>query len=118
LIYGAGRGGLLATRELLQNATHGLSPIGFIDDDSRKRRQRIDGLPVFGSLDDLAVILDRRGGTIGAVVVAIGDLPRPKLEQVLRRLLGAEHPRPPDAIQPGRSPPSKHPQEIVRFPGA
>ena len=118
LIYGAGRGGLLATRELLQNATHGLSPIGFIDDDSRKRRQRIDGLPVFGSLDDLAVILDRRGGTIGAVVVAIGDLPRPKLEQVYDVCSARNIPVRRMRFSLDEVRPSKHPQEIVRFPGA
>ncbi|HEX5216145.1 MAG TPA: hypothetical protein VFV98_11830 [Vicinamibacterales bacterium] len=118
LIYGAGRGGLLATRELQQNPTHGLSPLGFIDDDARKRRQRIDGLPVLGSLEDLAALLDRRAGTIGAVVVAIGDLPRQRLEQVYDVCAARNIPVRRMRFTLDEVRPSKHPQEIVRFPGA
>ena len=43
LIVGAGDGGRLVLRELLRNAQLGLSPVGFVDDDPRKQRLRIDG---------------------------------------------------------------------------
>ena len=118
LIYGAGRGGLLATRELLQNATHGLSPIGFIDDDPRKRRQRLDGLAVLGSVDDLATILDRRSGVVAAVIVAIGELPRERLVQVYDICAARNIPVRRMRFTLDEVRPPKHPQDIVRFPGA
>ena len=48
LIYGAGRGGALLVRELLQNREIGILPIGFIDDDVRKQNLFIEGIPVLG----------------------------------------------------------------------
>ncbi len=82
LIYGAGRCGALAVRELLQNGELGLTPVGFVDDDASKRRMRVDGLRVLGTLDDLARILDTRGGRIAAVVVGIRDLSAGRFAQV------------------------------------
>jgi UDP-GlcNAc:undecaprenyl-phosphate GlcNAc-1-phosphate transferase len=82
LIYGAGRGGALAVRELLQNTTLELTPVGFLDDDRRKRRLKIDGLPILGAIDDLAAVLDRHDGKIATVVVAITDLATEKFAQI------------------------------------
>jgi UDP-GlcNAc:undecaprenyl-phosphate GlcNAc-1-phosphate transferase len=75
IIYGAGRGGALAVRELLQNASLGLTPIGFLDDDPGKRRLKMDGLPVLGGLADLEAILDRPRTRVSAVVVAASAVP-------------------------------------------
>ena len=82
IIYGAGRGGALAMREVLQNSALELMPLGFIDDDPKKRRWRIDGLPVLGSIDDLAALLDRRPGRVSAVVVSISELPRERFDRI------------------------------------
>lgn len=81
LVYGAGRSGALAVRELLQNAALGLTPVAFLDDDPAKRRQRIDGLPVLGSLDDLPAILDRRPGQVSTLVIGITELSRERLDR-------------------------------------
>ena len=59
LIYGAGRAGELALRELLANPHLDLRPIGFIDDDEKKRGLLVHGLPVCGSLDDIQHIVKR-----------------------------------------------------------
>ncbi len=80
LIIGAGRGGVLALHELLQNAELDLRPVGFLDDDPHKRRQRIEGLPVFGPLARLEEILRRE--KITTVVVSIRDLPRPVFDEI------------------------------------
>jgi UDP-GlcNAc:undecaprenyl-phosphate GlcNAc-1-phosphate transferase len=82
LIYGAGRGGALAARELLQNGDIGLTPIGFLDDDPAKRRQKIDGLSVLGALDDLPDLLRRRASQISAIVVSTAKLPPDRFDRL------------------------------------
>jgi UDP-GlcNAc:undecaprenyl-phosphate GlcNAc-1-phosphate transferase len=48
LIYGAGDGGELLLRELLNNRELQYAPIGFVDDDPNKKGKVIHGLRVFG----------------------------------------------------------------------
>ena len=77
LIYGAGDGGVLALRELLDNSSLGREPSGFIDDDPTKQLTKIQGLTVFGGLDQLANVI--RSESIGEVVVALRHIPKPRL---------------------------------------
>src|SRR5215218_8143511 len=59
LIVGAGDGGRLLLREILRNPELGLRPVGFVDDDPRKQRARIDrGLEVLGTTAELGRVLD------------------------------------------------------------
>jgi FlaA1/EpsC-like NDP-sugar epimerase len=59
LIVGAGDGGRLLLRELLRNPGLGYRPVGFVDDDPRKRRMRVErGLEVLGATTDLPQVLD------------------------------------------------------------
>jgi FlaA1/EpsC-like NDP-sugar epimerase len=59
LIVGAGDGGRLLLREILRNPDLGFRPVGFIDDDERKQRARIDrGIEVLGTTLDLPRVLD------------------------------------------------------------
>ncbi|MBO0769208.1 MAG: polysaccharide biosynthesis protein, partial [Solirubrobacterales bacterium] len=61
LIVGAGEGGRLVVRELVRNPGLGLRPIGFVDDDPRKKRMKDEhGLRVLGRTEpnDLGRILD------------------------------------------------------------
>jgi UDP-GlcNAc:undecaprenyl-phosphate GlcNAc-1-phosphate transferase len=53
LIYGAGDGGELLARELINNRDLGLNPVGFLDDDPNKHGRVIHGLRVLGNLDRL-----------------------------------------------------------------
>ncbi|PID39558.1 MAG: glycosyl transferase [Proteobacteria bacterium] len=53
-IYGAGRGGELLLRELLNNRTHHVKPIGFVDDDPLKVGKKIQGFPIMGSFNDMS----------------------------------------------------------------
>jgi UDP-GlcNAc:undecaprenyl-phosphate GlcNAc-1-phosphate transferase len=53
LLYGAGDGGVLAVRELRQNDTLNMMPVGFIDDDPLKQGHTVQGLKVLGTGDDL-----------------------------------------------------------------
>jgi UDP-GlcNAc:undecaprenyl-phosphate GlcNAc-1-phosphate transferase len=60
LIYGAGRGGQLVLRELMQNVMLGMRPIGFIDDDPKLRNCTVGGISVLGTSQDVPAILDSR----------------------------------------------------------
>jgi FlaA1/EpsC-like NDP-sugar epimerase len=58
LIVGAGDGGRLVLNEILRNRDLGLRPVGFVDDDPRKRDTRIGRVPVLGNTNRLPRILD------------------------------------------------------------
>jgi FlaA1/EpsC-like NDP-sugar epimerase len=59
LVVGAGDGGRLLLREILRNPDLGLRPVGFVDDDERKQRARIDrGIEVLGTTFDLPRVLE------------------------------------------------------------
>lgn len=60
LIYGAGDGGELIVRELLNNPRLQRVPIGFIDDDRAKHQTLIHGVPVLASADQLEAVLRDR----------------------------------------------------------
>jgi UDP-GlcNAc:undecaprenyl-phosphate/decaprenyl-phosphate GlcNAc-1-phosphate transferase len=53
LIYGAGRGGELLLREILNNKNLNVVPIGFIDDDTLKTGKKIQGFPILGTFRDI-----------------------------------------------------------------
>ncbi len=59
LIVGAGDAGQLLLREIVRNPALGYRPIGFVDDDPRKRGMRVaNGLKVLGPTADLSRILE------------------------------------------------------------
>ena len=80
LIYGAGIGGRLLVRALLEDRSLGLVPVGFIDDDPRKRRLRLEGIPVVGTAADLDSLFERL--SISELVVSIKALDRMRLAEV------------------------------------
>jgi UDP-GlcNAc:undecaprenyl-phosphate GlcNAc-1-phosphate transferase len=82
IVYGAGRRGELAVRELSTNAARGLTPFGFIDDDPARRRDELQGIPVLGTLDDLDRLLRDARGDVSTVVVAIESLPENRFDRL------------------------------------
>ena len=81
LIYGAGRGGTILLRELLENPSHNLAPVGFLDDNPARRRMRIDGLEVLGGLEDLPMLIESHQPV--EVLVSIRSLDRARLGGVV-----------------------------------
>jgi FlaA1/EpsC-like NDP-sugar epimerase len=73
LIIGAGDAGQLMVREMQRNRQLHYSPIGFVDDDPRKRGDRIHGVRVLGTTDDLAHLL--RDNKPDEVLIAIPSAP-------------------------------------------
>jgi len=72
LIYGAGDGGELALRELINNQDLALMPVGFLDDDPMKRHVKIHGLPVLGDIGQIEKIILRE--EISKVLVSCRSL--------------------------------------------
>ena len=91
LVVGAGSGGQMVVRELRLNPELG-NPIGFVDDDDRKRGMRLLGLKVLGGTDQLGEILDRRKPD--EVVIAIPSAPGALRGKVVSACREREHPRP------------------------
>jgi len=58
LIYGAGRGGEMLLREILNNKKLNVVPHGFIDDDALKKGKKIQGYPIVGTSKELDLIID------------------------------------------------------------
>jgi len=73
LIVGAGDAGQLMVREMQRNRQLHYTPIGFVDDDPRKRGTRILGVQVLGTTDDLAHVL--RDNKPDEVLIAIPSAP-------------------------------------------
>jgi UDP-GlcNAc:undecaprenyl-phosphate GlcNAc-1-phosphate transferase len=82
IIYGAGHRGRLAVGELRSNPARRLTPSGFIDDDPARRRDRIEGLRVFGALEDLDELLAQARGRVSAVIVATPPLPDDRFDRL------------------------------------
>lgn len=59
LIYGAGRGGEILLREILNNRRLNIRPVGYVDDDKLKTGKKIQGYPILGTFQDLELILKK-----------------------------------------------------------
>ena len=61
VIVGAGVCGVALARDLRQAADLGYRAVGFVDDDIQKQGQKIAGLRVLGSTDELKPFIDKHG---------------------------------------------------------
>ncbi len=80
LIVGAGEAGALVVREMQKNTQLNLEPVCFVDDDPHKQKQQIHGIPVVGTLGDLARVVFMRD--IQEVIIAIPSAPGRIVRQV------------------------------------
>ncbi len=73
IVIGAGDAGALVVKEMQKNRQINLEPVGFLDDDPAKQKHSLLGVPVIGTLNDLANALDSRH--IDEVIIAIPSAP-------------------------------------------
>jgi UDP-GlcNAc:undecaprenyl-phosphate GlcNAc-1-phosphate transferase len=85
LIVGAGRAGRSLHRELRE--TPGERVVGFVDDNPRLRRRRLQGLPVRGTLAEMRPILEDVRPDV--VFVTIPYAPRERLDPVVDTCIAA-----------------------------
>jgi FlaA1/EpsC-like NDP-sugar epimerase len=87
LIAGAGTAGQMILKAMWDNPTLQMHPVGFVDDDKTKQGFRIGGLPIFGTLADLPLVLKRQN--IERVIVAMPGAPGTVVRKVVRAALDA-----------------------------
>ncbi|MEW6581247.1 MAG: nucleoside-diphosphate sugar epimerase/dehydratase [Actinomycetota bacterium] len=73
IIVGAGDAGVTLLREMKRNRSLGYIPVGLIDDDTRKRRLRVQGTRVLGTRDQLPRILHE--ARVDEVIIAMPSAP-------------------------------------------
>jgi UDP-GlcNAc:undecaprenyl-phosphate GlcNAc-1-phosphate transferase len=81
LIYGAGDGGELLLRELLNNRGLKYTPVGFLDDDPAKTGKVIHGLKVYGGNGDLSLVC--RQQEVEEVLISSSRMPEARLQEIL-----------------------------------
>jgi FlaA1/EpsC-like NDP-sugar epimerase len=82
LIVGAGSAGTMVARQLLKNNDADLLPIGFIDDDEKKHRLDILGLPVIGGIKEIEATVNEL--EIDNIVIAIPSLSKKELNMIFQ----------------------------------
>jgi FlaA1/EpsC-like NDP-sugar epimerase len=81
LVVGAGDAAQLIAKEMLRTPSLGYTPIGFVDDDPRKKHIRLHGIRVLGTIDELPGLLhDRRPDE---VLIAIPSAPGELRERIV-----------------------------------
>lgn len=84
LILGAGDTGKLILKALKRDRNLGFEVIGFIDDAPEKIGSRVEGLEVFGNVDDVEKYIDRHD--IHDIVIAMPGCKREKLIRIINNL--------------------------------
>ncbi len=79
LIYGAGRGGEILLREILNNPRLHLHPVGFVDDDVLKIGKKLQGYPILGTSGDMEKLMAQH--RIQGVLVSLRRLSPDRLHQ-------------------------------------
>ncbi|MBR6089133.1 MAG: polysaccharide biosynthesis protein, partial [Anaerolineaceae bacterium] len=73
LIIGAGEAGVMVCKEMIKNPQLHLKPVGFLDDDTNKINQEVQGVRVLGLTSSLDTIIDKY--YVDTVLFAIPSAP-------------------------------------------
>jgi UDP-GlcNAc:undecaprenyl-phosphate GlcNAc-1-phosphate transferase len=81
LIYGAGHGGQVLLKEILDNKRFAVKPIGFVDDDVTKVGKRLSGYPVMGQGLNLEAILEKQ--PVKGLIISCRDMTQENHERIV-----------------------------------
>ena len=82
LIVGAGEGGQVVAADLLNHAEWNQAPVAFVDDDPKKYRMRVHGVPVLGTTEHIPALVD--GLRVDIVGIAVPSASAPQMERILK----------------------------------
>jgi FlaA1/EpsC-like NDP-sugar epimerase len=82
LIIGAGSAGMMVARQLSKSNEADLLPVAFIDDDPKKHKLDILGIPVFGGVSDIKQAVEEL--EIDNVIIAIPSLSKRELNNIFQ----------------------------------
>ncbi|WP_163144051.1 nucleoside-diphosphate sugar epimerase/dehydratase [Bacillus sp. 22-7] len=88
LIVGAGAAGTMLARQLLKNQDTEIKPVAFIDDDSKKYRLHIHGLPVVGGSKHISKTVETLN--IDKIVIAIPSLNKKEMQRIFEECGGTK----------------------------
>lgn len=90
LIVGAGNAGELLVRDMLSDGGYNCCPVGFVDDDPVKRKMKIHGVPVVGTIAELKQVTDRLEAH--EIIVAIPSASTTVMQSILAASAGGTAP--------------------------
>ncbi|WP_064091696.1 polysaccharide biosynthesis protein [Rossellomorea aquimaris] len=82
LVVGAGAAGTMVARQLLNNNEGDLVPVAFIDDNVRKQKLDILGIPVMGGIDRIEKVVAKLD--IEQIIIAIPSLSKKELNPIIQ----------------------------------
>jgi FlaA1/EpsC-like NDP-sugar epimerase len=86
IVVGAGDAGQLVVKEMQRSPSLGYSPIGLVDDDSRKKNLRLHGVRVLGTIDDLGrIVRDRRPDEVLIAIPSASGQLRERIVETARK---------------------------------
>lgn len=88
LIVGAGAAGTMLARQLLKNGDTEIKPVAFIDDDPKKYKLHILGLPVVGDSKHIAKSVETLN--IDKIVIAIPSLSKEEMQRIFEECSGTK----------------------------
>ncbi|CAM3776128.1 nucleoside-diphosphate sugar epimerase/dehydratase [Aeromicrobium ponti] len=88
LIIGAGAAGTMLVRQLLKNSDAGIKPVAFIDDDLRKYKLHILGLPVVGDSKRIAKTVETLN--VDKIIIAIPSLSKEEMKRIFEECSGTK----------------------------
>jgi FlaA1/EpsC-like NDP-sugar epimerase len=90
LVVGAGNAGELLIRDMLSDASAHYRPVGLVDDDPIKRKMKIHGIPVVGTIADIPSLA--RGLVAHEIIVAIPSASTSLKQRILAASEGCKVP--------------------------
>ncbi|MCK5214482.1 MAG: polysaccharide biosynthesis protein [Candidatus Omnitrophica bacterium] len=81
LIIGAGDAGESFIRDMLRKKNFPFNPVGFLDDDPKKKGMLIHGVPVLGKISDVKKIAYQKG--IEAIVIAMPSIKSDEMRRIV-----------------------------------